>query len=321
MGQEWGTASLGGNLAQAYLTKWLRYTAQPLMRFRQVCDVKEAIGTGKGDTFNWDIVANIATQGTTLTETSTMPSSNFTVTKGTCVVYEFGNSVPFTRLLKELSQHELDGVGNGIIRKTLANDMAKTIDQYIYNQVKTTKLVFQQSAGTDTASVVLYTNGTGTQTNATALTSKHIINIVDAMKERNIPAFDGEDYVAIGQPTAFSALRQELQAVNQYTESGYKKVLSGEIGRYGGVRFVEQTNVAKVTPTTAAAMSQVVFVGGEAIVEAISVPEEIIEKEITDYKRSLGLAWYMIAGFTKAFNTAANDRIAIWWPNASSPAA
>lgn len=315
MGQEWGTASLGGNLAQAYLTKWLRYVAQPMTRFRQLCDVKEAIGTGKGDTFNYDIIANIATQGTTLTETSTMPASNFTVTKGTCVCYEFGNSIPITRLLSEMSQHE----AKEIIRKTLANDMAKTIDQYIYNQVKASNLVFQQSAGTDTASVVLYTNGTGTQTNATALTYKHVINIVDAMKERNIPAFDGEDYVAIGQPTAFSGLRQDLVAVNQYTETGYKKVLNGEIGRFGGVRFVEQTNVAKVSPTTAAAMSQVVFVGGEAIVEAISVPEEIIEKEITDYKRSLGLAWYMIAGFTRAFSTAANERIAIWWPNASSP--
>ena len=231
------------------------------------------------------------------------------------MVYEFGNSVPLTRLLNEMSQHEV----KEIIRKTLANDMAKTIDQYIYNQIKATNLIYQQSAGTDTASIVLYTNGTGTQTNATALTYKHVINIVDSLKERNIPAFDGEDYVAIGQPTAFSALRSDLVAVNQYTETGYKKILNGEIGRFGGVRFVEQTNVSKVTPTTAAAMSQVVFVGGEAVIEAISVPEEIIEKEITDYKRSLGLAWYLIAGYALAFTTAANNRIAIWWPNASSP--
>lgn len=86
-GQEYGTASIGGNLSQAYLTSWLRYVAQPMMRFRQLCDVKEAIGTGKGNTFNYDIIANIATQGTTLTETATMPASNFTITKGTCVVY------------------------------------------------------------------------------------------------------------------------------------------------------------------------------------------------------------------------------------------
>src|SRR5574341_2540658 len=169
-GQEYGTASIGGNFSTAYLTDWLRYVAQPLTRFRQLCDVKEAIGTKKGNTFNFDIVANIATQGTTLTETATIPASQFTVTKGTCVVYEFGNSIPLTRLLDEMSQYEV----KEIIRKTLANDMAKAVDQYIYNQIKATNLVFQQSAGTDTANVVLYTNGTGTQTNATPLTYKHV---------------------------------------------------------------------------------------------------------------------------------------------------
>lgn len=317
MGQEYGTGTLGGNLSPTTLSRMLRTVSQPMTRLRQLCDVKEAFGTRKGATFNWDIIANIATQGTTLAETATIPSSNFTVTLGTLTVTEFGNSIPLTRKVKELSQPDVED----IIRNALANDMAKTIDQYIYNQVKTTPLVFQQSAGTDTANIVLYTNGTGTQTNATALTYQHVINIVDTLKERNVPAFDGEDYVAIGHPTAFSALRTNLVSVNQYTETGYKKVLNGEIGRFGGVRFVEQTHWSKVTPTTAAAMSQVVFVGGEAIIEAIAVPEQVIEKEVTDYGRSLGLAWYLIAGYGMAWpiGTAANARIAMWWPNATTP--
>lgn len=51
-GNVWGTDSLGGYLAQDYLTKYLRYVAQPLTRLRQICDVKEAIGKHRGDTFN-----------------------------------------------------------------------------------------------------------------------------------------------------------------------------------------------------------------------------------------------------------------------------
>jgi len=314
-GQEWGTASLGGNLAQAYLTKWFRTVSQPLTRFRQICDVKEAIGKHRGDTFNWDIIANIATQGTQLAETSTIPATNFTVTKGTLTVTEWGNSIPFTRKLMELSQHDV----KQIVRTSLANDMAKALDQDIMEQLSDAcPLVFQQSAGTDTANVVLYTNGTGTQTNATPLTYQHIINIVDTMKERNIPAFDGEDYVCIAHPSTFSALRSALVSVNQYTETGYKKILNGEIGRFGGVRFVEQTNVSKVTPTTAAAMSWAVFIGGEAMIEAVSIPEEIIVKEITDYNRSHGLAWYYLGGFGLTWTTAANARCAFWWPNASA---
>lgn len=89
-GQVYATGSLGGNFSLPYLTKLLRYYAQPQSRFRQACDVKEAIGKGAGDNFQWDIISNIATQGTTLNETDTIPSSNFTATKGSCTVYEFG---------------------------------------------------------------------------------------------------------------------------------------------------------------------------------------------------------------------------------------
>lgn len=317
MGQEWGTATLGGNLAQAYLTKWFRTVSQPLTRFRQICDVKEAIGKHNGDTFNWDIIANIATAGTSLAETSTIPATNFTVTKGTLTVTEWGNSIPFTRKLLEMSQHDV----KQIVRTSLANDMAKVLDKEIMTQLSDNcPLVFQQSAGTDTASVVLYTNGTGTQTNATPLTYQHVISIVDTMKERNIPAFDGEDYLCIAHPSVFTALRQVLVGVNQYTETGYKKIMNGEIGRFGGCRFVEQTNVAKLTPTTAAAGSWAVFVGGEAMIEAISVPEEVVIKEITDYGRSLGLAWYTILGYGLCWTAAANARAAFWWPNASAVA-
>lgn len=324
-GQEYGTSSFGGDFSLAYLTDWLRYVSQPMSRFRQLCDVKEAIGTRKGNTFNWDIIANIDTQGGTLTETTTMPANRFTTTKGTCVVYEFGNSIPLTRLLKEMSKYEVED----IIRKTLANDMSKTYDQYIFDKcIKTTPLIAQADGGTDTGLAELMTDGTGDAALAATcwLHTGHIFSLVDLMKERNIPAFDGEDYVCIAHPSTLTNLRSQLVNVNQYTETGYKKILNGEIGRFGGVRFVEQTNVAKTSPTNAGAGSWAAFVGGEAVVEAVSVPDEIIEKEVTDYKRSLGLAWYGIAGFTPAFThsyTASSDnaRVVLWWPNASNPAA
>lgn len=320
-GQEWGTGSVGGNLAQAYLTKWLRTVAQPMFRFRNLCDVKEAIGKHRGDTFNWDKIANVATGGayTGIAEGSVMPTDNFTVTKGTATITEYGNSIPYTRKLLELSQHEL----KNLVRTALANDMAKTIDKAVFSKLQSTMLVYQASAGTDTSSVVLYTNGTGTATNTVQLGYKHIINIVDSMKERNIPSFDGEDYVCIAHPTTLSDLRINMVSVNQYTETGYKKILNGEIGRFGGVRFVEQTNIAKVTPVGTGGGSWAVFTGSEAIIEALSVPEETVIKEVTDYGRSLGLGWYMIAGWKLAWGDAAADaanaRCAFWWPNATSP--
>jgi len=318
-----GTASIGGNLAQAYLTKWLRHYSQPLMRFRDACDMREAIGKGRGDTYNWDKIANVTTGGvyTGIAETATVPTDEFVITKGTGTITEYANSIPFTRKLLELSSHDL----KQIVRTSLANDLAKTMDRAIFAELAKTMLIFGPTSGTNTATVEVNTDGTrATAHNATApLSYSHVIEIVDIMKERNIPTFDGEDYVCIAHPTTLQSMRKAMVSVNQYTESGYKKILSGEIGRFGGMRFVEQTNVAKVTPTNAGAGSWAVFLGGEAIIEAVSVPDEIIVKEVTDYGRSLGLGWYTICGFKLAWGDAAadqaNSRVAFWWPNATSP--
>jgi hypothetical protein len=77
------------------LSKKLRMAVQPLIKFRQFADVKDASqqGPSKGDTYHWNVYSNVATQGTTLTETNTMPETQFTITQGTLTITEFGNSV------------------------------------------------------------------------------------------------------------------------------------------------------------------------------------------------------------------------------------
>lgn len=319
-GQVYGTGNLGGDTSLPYLTSWFRTVAQPLMRFRQLCDVKEAIGVRKGNTFNWDIFANIVTGGSTggISEGAVMPTDSFTVTVGTCVVTEYGNSIPLTRKLKDMSQMEIQS----ILRQTLTNDMAKTIDKAIFDQFGSGLLIAGPSAGTDTANIELWSVGTAsTAANATAgLTTAHVLNIVDTMKERNIPTFDGDSYICVSHPSTLSRIRSSMISYNLYTETGYKKLMSGEIGSFGGCRFIEQTNVNKVTATNAGAGNGwALFLGGESMIEAIAVPEELIEKEVTDYGRSLGLAWYANLGYKAPFSTAANQRSIMWWPNATSP--
>jgi len=91
-GQTWSVGSLGGTGIGAvpYLSDRLRYVAQPEWRLRSFVDVKEAIGKNRGDTWLFDKVGNLATQGTTLIETATMPETNFTVGQGTGTIDEWG---------------------------------------------------------------------------------------------------------------------------------------------------------------------------------------------------------------------------------------
>ena len=94
-GQLWVTNSLGGYMSAKNLSKKLRLAVQPLIKFRQLCDVKDATQQGKkkGDTYHWDVFSDVSTQGTVLTETTTMPETNFVITQGTLTVDEFGKLI------------------------------------------------------------------------------------------------------------------------------------------------------------------------------------------------------------------------------------
>src|SRR5436305_7129592 len=131
-GQLWAVNSLGGYMYSLELSDILRTVVQPLCKFRQFCDAKDFTDKGlhKGQLFTWNVYNDVAVGGTTLTETSTMPTTNFTIAQGTGTVTELGNAVPYTGFLDNLSKHPVQE----IISKVLKNDAKKTIDAQAWNQ-------------------------------------------------------------------------------------------------------------------------------------------------------------------------------------------
>jgi hypothetical protein len=55
-GQVWAVNSLGGYMYSLNLSKHLRMAVQPLVKFRQFCDIKDATQQGlhKNDIFHWN---------------------------------------------------------------------------------------------------------------------------------------------------------------------------------------------------------------------------------------------------------------------------
>jgi len=291
----------------------------------QFCDVKDATqqGLSKGDTFHWNVYQDVATQGTKLTETKTMPETNFTITQGTLTITEYGNSVPYSGKLDNLSEHPV----TEIINKVLKNDAKKAFDIAAQAQFDATVLRVQASAGTSTTALSLNTNGTCSTTNKVALKKAHIGLMTDLMKERNIPPYIEDDYYALGWPSTFRTLKGLLEGVYQYVTQGFQLIMNGEIGRYDNCRFVEQTQIPKGgaadqstwnanTKTSEAwdkgASDWVFFFGEDTVAEAIAVPEEMRGKIPGDYGRSKGVAWYYLGGFGIVHTAVAQSRIIKW---------
>jgi len=317
-GQVWAVNSLGGFMYSRQLSNVLRMAVQPLVKFRQFADVRDASQQGKkkGDVFTWDVFSDVVTAGGIVSETNTMPETNFTITQGTLTITEVGNSVPYSGKLDNLSKFPV----MELIQKVLKNDAVKALDRLAWTQFNQCLLRVLPVGGTDTAAISLFTNGTVTGTNTIAYGNGHAKSIVDTMKERNIPAYLGDDYYALAWPSTLRTFKNNLETIHQYSDTGFKLIMNGEIGRYENVRYVEQTNIAKGTGTdgiTQTTWSQaksdwIFFFGNDTVAEAIAVPEEMRGKIPTDYGRSKGVAWYYLGGFGIVHTLAANCRIVKW---------
>jgi N4-gp56 family major capsid protein len=313
-GQIWAVNSLGGFFYAQNLSQELRDALQPMERFRQFCDVKNAAGKNKGETFTWDIVSNVSTAGGVLVETNTIPETQFTITQATLTVTEAGNAVPYSGKLEALSQFAV----RQPVMTALRNDANKFLDRRAAIQFNSAQLRY---VGTSATGSIITTNGTATVTNTSALNTFHIKAIVDYMKERNIPAYVADDYMVLAWPSTYRSLKNSMETLHTYTETGLKMIFNGEIGRYENCRFTEQTNVAKGITTdggvtgaawTGSLSDWTYFFGEDTVAEGLAIPLEMRAKIPTDYGRSKGVAWYWLGGYGIVHSVVAEQRIVKW---------
>jgi N4-gp56 family major capsid protein len=329
-GQIWSVADEGGYMYAPNLSEYLRVQNLPLVKFRQLCDVKEndangvpLVGKGRGDVWTWNVFNKLSKKGRQIDETETVPETGFKVTQMTGTMHEYANSVPYSGKLDDLSEQPV----KEIIQKMLAIDVAETFDVAAWTQFNQTLLKVCPASGNSTTAIELATNGTPTQTNAVAFGKGHVEPIATTMKERGIPAYEDGDYLAIGRPTAFITLKSDLEGIQTYTETGLAQIKNGEIGRYRGIRFIEQTHIpaggaadsTTFDPQTETAdawngakSDWIFFMGADTVAEGIAIPEEIRGKIPGDYGRGRGIGWYALEGFALSHPAAANGRILKW---------
>ena len=308
--QVWDTDAAGGYMYSDQLSAVLRSALQPMSRFQQHCDADDFTdkGLNKGEAYTWNIYSDVANQGGRLDETQKMPETSFTITHGSGIVYEFGNSVPYSGKLDDLSAHPV----KQIIHKALKNDANKAFEAEARAQFAATKLTVTPASGNSATAITLETTGTATATNNLAMNTTHVKLISDQMKERNIPVYADGNYRCIGRPSTFRGFKNDLEGVHSYTSEGFRMILNGEVGRsYEGLRFFEQTSVASQGWSNAKS-DEAFFFGEDTVIEAIVIPPEIRGKIPQDFGRDKGVAWYALEGFALVHTVAAQGRIIKW---------
>lgn len=309
-GQVWETNTAGGYMYSGELSSVLRNSLQPMTRFVQHCDADDFTDKGlhAGEAFQWNIYSDVSQQGGRLQENQRMPETGFTITQGSGTIYEFGNSVPYSGKLDDLSAHPV----KQIIHKALKNDATKAFEAEARAQFAATKLTVGPDGGNSATAINLETTGTHSETNNLAMNNVHVKLISDQMKERDIPVFADGNYRCIGRPSTFRGFKDDLESLHSYVDQGFGMILNGEVGRsYEGVRFFEQTAIASQGWTNAKS-DEAFFFGEDTVIEAIVCPPEIRGKLPGDFGRDKGVAWYAEEGFALVHTDAAQSRIIKW---------
>lgn len=294
MGQQiFQTNSLGGFFTNNQLSKQVRFKAQTLQKFRQFCDMESAAGTNRGNKVFFDKLSNISTSGGTLIETDTIPKRNYTILQGTLTMTEYGNSIPYTQKLKTLADIQVPDT----IRTVLMNDMRVVLDSAAATQFFTNDYI---ATITNTATTTFGSTGTALATAGANMSDKNVRDIVDRMKTLLIPRRDDGNYACVASTNSIRGLYDFFEPKTQFTNM--EPIMAGEMGRYYGCRFIEETNFLTNTDGSNALYGQAVFFGADAVREGIAIPEEIRVGIPTDYGRDQGIAWYALLGFQQVWS-------------------
>src|SRR6266436_6007792 len=106
--------------------------------------------------------------------------------------------------------------------------------------------------------------------------------------DAKIRPYAGDEYFGIAWPTTWRPMKNLLEGIYQYRDEGFQMIYNGEIGKYEGVRFIEQTNMphgnynsgaypvaASYTTWSNALSDWIFFFGEDTVAEAMVVPEEM----------------------------------------------
>lgn len=254
---------------------------------------KKPIPEHEGDTINFRRF-NALSVGGALTEGQTPAGSSLTIATVTAQAAQYGD---FVEISDKLDMAGIDPVLTETA-EVLGEAAALTVDTLIRNVV---------SAGTN----VMYANGRTSTNDITAtdvMTHTEVLKAVRALKAANAKPLDGGYFVGLIDPAVAYDLQKDSfwQDISKY--NGAENMMKGEIGRLGGVRFVETTNIktANNTQSPAVSVHSCMILGRDAYgvvdIDGGAVPQMIVKPfgsagtaDPLDQRATAGYKLYMTA--------------------------
>jgi len=195
---------------------------------------KRALPKGNGKTIEWRRWSTLPKALTALTEGVTPNGQTTGATALTATIAQYGGYIAESDML------ELTAIDNVILEdtKALGVQAGTTIDTLIRNELcGGTNAILAPKVTTSGTTAV--TSRAGLDTTA-KLTPDLVYQAVRTLKRKNVPKI-GDSYVCIIHPDVAYDLMRSQEWIDWHKYAEPENLYNGEIGKLGGVRFVEST--------------------------------------------------------------------------------
>lgn len=294
MTQTYNVLADGGYATVPELTNLVRMQAQEAQGLAQLANPpdEENLGKGSGDEVYYLFVRNVSSAGGRLTESIPIPKAKVTMVRSSFKIYEQGNSIDWTGKLEDLARIDVTHP----FMRALMDDLRKLENAAVYTElIKTDWKVYLNHATNNT--IVMTTNGTP---GGAALADPEwpaLVRIVGEAEDRLIPYYDGESYMYVTGQQAITKLRLDTTVREMLRQDAGRALINGEIGRISQCRVIKD-NYSIDKTAGATSFNEGLLVGADAVQLQVGLPWEV-RRQIGDYGRDIGVAYYGIMGWQK----------------------
>jgi len=259
--------------------------------FRTLVDKRPVAQAMPGVTVTLTILGQLPVNSTPLTENLDVDAQAMPAPRQVSVTLaEYGNAVTTTAKLEKTA-----------FTGTVVSDVAQEVAT---NMVESLDPVYRTLLDNAANKLYIHTNGTiqtaDPAANTGSITAKGAAASVTLLRGRKAPTRDGLNYVAYIHPDISFDLRTEAGSAwtnaHSYVDTG--EIYRGEIGTFGGARYIETPRCLKVTGTPNVYTTY--YLGREGLVEAVGTePGTRVGPIVDKLSRFRPLGWYALFGTTR----------------------
>jgi len=291
--QVWGIFSQGGALATPSIDYTLRQRATHTTYFHQSTVSIGSYGKHRSDKVLLDKVGRMQTALDTagIGEADPVPESSFPIVQTTVSTGEFANSVSWTERLDTYSQFPVSQMVANVLRQ----DQIEGLDKVAFAAYALGRVVYTPQTAT---LGVFSTTGTAAIVATAPMGLPHVRDITDRLRNTSVPPLLDADYLCIASVSHVRNIKDSTEFLEASKYAQPERLYRSEVGRYGGVRFVEENNaLPSIAGTNSVLFGPAVYMGADNVVEAVAQAPHLRYGIPVDFGRDRREGSFYIGGF------------------------